>query len=61
VYGWVDPRNRASVALLARVGTRQEAHFRRSRWLRGERVDDLVFAILESEWRRQPETGPGRF
>jgi RimJ/RimL family protein N-acetyltransferase len=52
VYGSVDPRNRASVALLARVGMRQEAHFRRSLWLRGEWVDDLVFAILESEWRR---------
>jgi RimJ/RimL family protein N-acetyltransferase len=52
VYGSVDPRNRASVALLARVGMRQEAHFRRSLWLRGEWVDDLVFAILESEWTR---------
>jgi len=52
VYGSVDPRNQASVALLARVGMRQEAHFRRSLWLRGEWVDDLVFAILESEWRR---------
>ncbi len=53
VYGSVDPRNRASVALLARVGMRQEAHFRRSLWIRGEWVDDLVFAILESEWTRR--------
>lgn len=53
VYGSVDPRNQASVALLARVGMRQEAHFRESLWLRGEWVDDLVFAILESEWTRQ--------
>jgi RimJ/RimL family protein N-acetyltransferase len=53
VYGSVDPRNRASIALLARVGMRQEAHFRKSLWLRGEWVDDLVFAILESEWTRR--------
>jgi hypothetical protein len=33
---------------------RQEAHFRQSLWLRGEWVDDLVFAILESEWTAQP-------
>jgi RimJ/RimL family protein N-acetyltransferase len=54
VFGSVDPRNQASVALLARVGMRQEAHFRQSLWLRGEWVDDLVFAILESEWTAQP-------
>jgi len=51
VFASVDPRNRPSVALLERVGMRREAHFRESLWFKGEWVDDLVFAILESEWR----------
>lgn len=50
VFASVDPRNAASVALLRRVGMRQEAHLRQSLWLKGEWVDDLVFAILKSEW-----------
>ena len=51
VFASVDPRNEASVALLKRVGMRQEAHFHESLWFKGEWVDDMVFAILESEWK----------
>jgi RimJ/RimL family protein N-acetyltransferase len=47
----VDPRNEPSVALLKRVGMRQEAHFRESLWFKGEWVDDMVFGILGSEWK----------
>lgn len=47
----VDPGNAASVALLKKLGMRKEAHFHQSRWLRGERVDDINFAILRSEWK----------
>ena len=50
VFASVDPRNEASMALLRRVGMRQEAHFRESLWVKGEWVDDLVFAVLASEW-----------
>ncbi|MFC4762651.1 GNAT family N-acetyltransferase [Dyella koreensis] len=46
----VDPRNQASVALLRSLGLRQEAHFRQSLQLRGEWVDDVVFALLATEW-----------
>lgn len=46
----VDPRNAASLALLQAVGMRQEAHFRQSLWWRGEWVDDVVFALLASDW-----------
>jgi len=59
VFASVDPRNRASVALLARVGMRQEAHFRESLWFRGEWADDLVFAVLESEWKGRPRPRSG--
>ncbi len=50
VYASVDPRNEASMALLKRVGMRKEGHFRESIWVKGEWVDDLIYAILEKEW-----------
>jgi RimJ/RimL family protein N-acetyltransferase len=58
VFASVDPRNTASLRLLERVGMRQEAHFRESLFFRGEWVDDVVFAVLESEWvaRVRPES-----
>jgi RimJ/RimL family protein N-acetyltransferase len=58
VFASVDPRNAPSIALLKRIGMRQEAHFRESLWFKGEWVDDLVFAILESEWRGLPSASP---
>jgi RimJ/RimL family protein N-acetyltransferase len=55
IYGRVDPRNSASVALLERLGMRQEGHLRESVWVRGEWTDDLIYAILEREWKtRRP-------
>lgn len=53
----VDPRNEPSLRLLRRVGMRQEAHFRHSMLFKGEWVDDIVFAVLASEWRDRPSVG----
>jgi RimJ/RimL family protein N-acetyltransferase len=50
VFGSVDPRNEPSIALLKRIGMRQEAHFIKSMWFKGEWVDDMVFGLLRSEW-----------
>ncbi len=50
VFASVDPRNAASMSLLARLGMRREAHFRQSLWFKGEWADDVVFAMLSSEW-----------
>jgi RimJ/RimL family protein N-acetyltransferase len=50
VFASVDPRNEASVRLLRRVGMREEAHFVESLQFKGGWADDLVFAILKSEW-----------
>lgn len=59
VHASVDPRNRASMALLRALGLRQEAHFRESLRLRGEWVDDVVFALLAQEWQdARPKTQP---
>ena len=51
VFASVDPDNAASIALLKRVGMRQEANFRQSLWFKGTWVDDMVFGILASEWK----------
>jgi RimJ/RimL family protein N-acetyltransferase len=51
VHASVDPRNLACMALLHGLGMRQEAHHRESLWLRGEWVDDVIFAMLDHEWR----------
>jgi RimJ/RimL family protein N-acetyltransferase len=51
VYASVDPHNHPSLQLLERVGMRQEGHFRKSLLFKGEWADDVVFAILDSEWR----------
>ncbi|MCB2197954.1 GNAT family N-acetyltransferase [bacterium] len=50
VFGSVDPRNTASVALLERIGLRREAHFIESLWFKGEWVDDVIYAILKREY-----------
>ncbi len=62
VFCSVDPRNLRSVALVARTGFRQEAHHRSSLWFKGDWADDLVFAMLRSEWnarRSDPGLSPG--
>jgi RimJ/RimL family protein N-acetyltransferase len=53
----VDPRNVASIALLKRLGMRQEAHHRESLRLRGEWVDDMIFAMLKREWPSHQTAG----
>ena len=53
VFGSVDPANTASIALVRRVGMRQEAHLVKSLWFRGDWVDDVIFALLEEEWDLQ--------
>ena len=51
VFGRTDLRNERSAALMRRLGMTQEAHFREAEIFKGEWGDELVFAILEREWR----------
>jgi RimJ/RimL family protein N-acetyltransferase len=61
VVGRCDPRNTASVAVLERLGMRREGHLRESTWAKGEWTDDLLYAILDWEWReRQPGPAAAR-
>lgn len=52
-YGSVDPRNRASIRLMERLGLRREAHFRESLWFKGEWADDVIYAMLRREWEER--------
>lgn len=54
VVARLDPRNGASARLAARLGLRHEAHFVRHERVKGEWVDQLVFAMLEDEWPVSP-------
>ena len=53
VVARTDPRNLPSIAVLQRLGMRQEAHLRRSHWHRDQWVDDMIFAMLAEEWERE--------
>ncbi len=45
----MDGRNDASARLAARVGMRQEAHFRQNWWCKSEWTDTLVYAMLRED------------
>ena len=49
VTAQMDGRNDASARLAARVGMRQEAHFRQNWWCKGEWTDTLVYAMLRED------------
>lgn len=48
----VDPENFSSIALMNRLGFRQEAHFKQSIEMNGLWHDDMVFAMLREEWNQ---------
>ena len=48
----IDPLNIDSIKLVERLGFRKEAHFKESLLINGEWVDDIVYAILETEWKQ---------
>jgi len=51
IVGRLDARNTASARVLERLGMRREAHFVQNEFIRGEWTDELVYAVLASEWR----------
>ena len=51
IIGRLDARNTGSANLLKRLGLRQEAHFVRNEFLKGEWTDEAVFAMLAEEWQ----------
>jgi RimJ/RimL family protein N-acetyltransferase len=51
MIGRLEPRNVASARVLERLGMRREAHFVENEFVKGEWQSELVYAILEDEWR----------
>jgi RimJ/RimL family protein N-acetyltransferase len=57
IVGRCDGRNEASARLMERLGMRREAHLRENELVKGEWTDELIYAMLASEWRsRSRET-----
>jgi RimJ/RimL family protein N-acetyltransferase len=51
IIGSCDARNHSSVRLMERIGMRREAHFVHNQIVKGEWTDELIFAILDQEWK----------
>jgi RimJ/RimL family protein N-acetyltransferase len=51
VIGRLEPRNAASARVLERLGMRREAHLVENEFVKGEWQSELVYALLEHEWR----------
>jgi RimJ/RimL family protein N-acetyltransferase len=51
IEGRCDARNTASARLMERLGMRREAHLVENEWFKGEWGSELVYAILDREWK----------
>ena len=51
IVGTLEARNLASARVLERLGMRREAHLVENEWVKGEWQSELVYAILDREWR----------
>jgi RimJ/RimL family protein N-acetyltransferase len=50
VTGECDARNRASAALMERLGFTREGLLRQQTFIKGEWTDDLLYGLLATEW-----------
>lgn len=53
MFGRCDARNIASASLMEGLGMRHEAHLREKKHIKGEWTEQLVYAMLDSEWRKE--------
>jgi RimJ/RimL family protein N-acetyltransferase len=58
VIGRTEARNAASARVLEKLGMRREAHLVENEWVKGEWQSELVYAILDREWRERLTDGP---
>jgi RimJ/RimL family protein N-acetyltransferase len=52
-----DARNTASARVMERSGMRREAHLVQSEFIKNEWTDELIYAILRSEWAARQASG----
>jgi RimJ/RimL family protein N-acetyltransferase len=57
LVGRCDALNLASARLMERLGMRREAHFVHNEIFKGSWGDELVYAMLEDEWRARAGGG----
>jgi RimJ/RimL family protein N-acetyltransferase len=51
LIGRTEARNKGSARVLEKLGMRREAHLVENEWVKGEWQSELVFALLDREWR----------
>jgi RimJ/RimL family protein N-acetyltransferase len=51
VIGRLEARNAASARVLERLGMRREAHLVENEYVKGEWQSEVVYALLDREWR----------
>jgi len=51
IYARCDARNSASAKVMERLSMRREAHFREHALVKGDWDEELIYAMLEGEWR----------
>jgi RimJ/RimL family protein N-acetyltransferase len=59
VIGCAEARNVASARVLEKLGMRKEAHMVENEYVKGEWQSELVYAMLNREWRAITELDPG--
>ena len=47
----IDPNNSSSIRLVERIGFRKEAHFVESLFVNEVWTDDLIYALIEKDWK----------
>jgi RimJ/RimL family protein N-acetyltransferase len=55
IFARCDARNQGSARLMKKIGMRLEAHYREHVLFQGEWDEELHFAILDREWKRDPK------
>lgn len=55
IFGRCDAGNVASARVMERLGMRREAHFREHALRKGTWDEELIYAMLEDEWRSRPD------
>jgi Acetyltransferase (GNAT) domain len=55
IIGRLDARDIGSARVLAKLGMRREAHFVPDETFKGEWSYQLVYAIIDEEWKARPE------
>jgi RimJ/RimL family protein N-acetyltransferase len=51
VVGRLEARNTASAQVLEKLGMRREAHLIENEWVKGEWQSEVIYAMLDREWR----------